>query len=70
MESALEKHVSKIVPLSQVPLERLVEKEDKRAALLVLSVKVTVWPTEGYAQRKEFELCPPDVQRYCDLSFQ
>lgn len=47
-----------------------ITKEDKRAVLLVLGAKATVWPTEGYKKRKEFELCPPDVQRFCDFSFQ
>jgi DNA invertase Pin-like site-specific DNA recombinase len=47
-----------------------VTKEDKRAALIVLGVKATVWPSEGYPKRIEFQLCPPDVQRFCDFFFQ
>src|SRR2546425_2007510 len=47
-----------------------VTKEDKRAVLIVMGVQATVWPSEGYPKRMEFELCPPDVQRFCDFSFQ
>ncbi len=47
-----------------------VTKEDKRAALIILGVKATVWPTEGYPERVQFQLCPPDIQRFCDFFFQ
>jgi DNA invertase Pin-like site-specific DNA recombinase len=47
-----------------------ITKEDKRAVLLVLGVKATVWPSEGYPQRTQFEISPPDVQRFCDFNFQ
>lgn len=47
-----------------------VTKEDKRAALIILGVSVTVWPTEGYPERVQFALCPPDIQRFCDFFFQ
>jgi hypothetical protein len=43
---------------------------DKRAALLILGVKATVWPTEGYDDRVQFSLSPPDIQRFCDFNFQ
>jgi len=47
-----------------------ITKEDKRAALLVLGVKATVFPTQGYPDRVQLELAPPDVQRFCDFFFQ
>jgi site-specific DNA recombinase len=47
-----------------------ITKEDKRAVLFVLGAKATVWPREGYPQRTQFELCPPDIQRFCDFFFQ
>jgi hypothetical protein len=47
-----------------------VTKEDKRAVLIVMGVKATIWPSEGYPKRMEFELCPSDIQRFCDFSFQ
>lgn len=47
-----------------------VTKEDMRAVLIVMGVQATVWPSEGYPKRMEFALCPPDVQRFCDFSFQ
>lgn len=47
-----------------------ITKEDKRGVLLVLGVKVTVWPSEGYPERTQFEIAPPEVQRFCDFSFQ
>ncbi len=47
-----------------------ITREDKRAVFLVLGLKATAWPSEGYPKRKDFELCPPDVQRFCDFSFQ
>ena len=43
-----------------------VTKEDKRAALIVLGVTVTVWPTEGYPERIRYTLMPPDVGRFCE----
>ncbi len=47
-----------------------ITKEDKRAALLILGVTATVWPTEGYPDRVKFALSPPDIQRFCDFNFQ
>ncbi len=47
-----------------------ITKEDKRAVLLVLGAKATVWPSEGYPQRTQFEISPPDIQRFCDFNFQ
>jgi site-specific DNA recombinase len=47
-----------------------ITKEDKRGVLLVLGVKATVWPSEGYPQRTQFEISPPDIQRFCDFNFQ
>lgn len=47
-----------------------ITKEDKRVVLLVLGVKATVWPSEGYPQRTQFEISPPDIQRFCDFNFQ
>ena len=47
-----------------------ITKEDKRAALIILGVKATVWPTEGYPDRVKFALSPPDIQRFCDFFFQ
>jgi hypothetical protein len=47
-----------------------ITKEDKRAVLIVMGVQATVWPSEGYPKRMEFELCPSDIQRFCDFSFQ
>ncbi len=50
-----------------------VTKADKRAALLILGLTATVFPTQGYENpddRAQFALCPPDVQRFCDFSFQ
>ncbi len=50
-----------------------VTKQDKRAALLILGVKATVFPTQDYENpddRAEFELAPPDIQRFCDFNFQ
>ncbi len=47
-----------------------ITKEDKRAALVILGVKATVWPTEGYPDRVKFALSPPDIQRFCDFFFQ
>ncbi len=47
-----------------------ITKEDKRSVLLVLGVKATVWPSEGYPQRTQFEISPPDIQRFCDFNFQ
>ena len=47
-----------------------VSKEDKRSALIILGVKVMVWPTEGYPERVQFQLCPPDIQRFCDFFLQ
>jgi hypothetical protein len=47
-----------------------VTKADKRAVLIVMGVQATVWQSEGYPKRMEFALCPPDVQRFCDFSFQ
>jgi hypothetical protein len=47
-----------------------VTKEDKRAALMILGVSATVFPTEGYPDRVQFTLCPPDIQRFCDFLFQ
>ncbi len=47
-----------------------ITKEDKRAILLVMGVKATIWPSEGYPQRTQFEISPPDIQRFCDFNFQ
>lgn len=47
-----------------------ITKEDKRAVLIVLGAKATVWPSEGYPQRIQFEISPPDIQRFCDFFFQ
>lgn len=41
--------------------------DDKRNALLVLGVKVTVWPAlPGYKKRSEMRLLPPDIARVVD----
>ena len=47
-----------------------ITKEDKRAALLILGVKATVFPTKGYPDRVQFELASPDIARFCDFNFQ
>ena len=47
-----------------------ITKDDKRAALLILGVKATVFPTKGYPDRVQFELAPPDIARFCDFNFQ
>ncbi|HLI68704.1 MAG TPA: recombinase family protein [Ktedonobacteraceae bacterium] len=47
-----------------------ITKDDKRAVLMVLGVKVKVWPSEGYPQRTQFEISPPEIQRFCDFNFQ
>jgi hypothetical protein len=47
-----------------------ITKEDKRAVLLVLGLKATIWPNGDYENRYDFELCPPDVQRFCDFRLQ
>jgi site-specific DNA recombinase len=44
-----------------------VSYDDKRNALLVLGVKVTVWPAlPGYEKRSEIRLLPPDIARVVD----
>lgn len=47
-----------------------ITKEDKRGVLLILGVKVTIWPSEGYPQRTQFAISPKDVQDFCDFNFQ
>jgi site-specific DNA recombinase len=47
-----------------------ITKEDKRAVLFALGVKATVWPSEGYPERVQFEISPPDIQRFCNFCFQ
>jgi hypothetical protein len=47
-----------------------ITKEDKRAALVILGVKATVFPTQGYPERVQLQLAPPDIQRFCDFFFQ
>ncbi len=43
-----------------------ITQEDKRAAMLILGVKATVWPAEGYEDRVQFTLSPPDISRSYD----
>ena len=47
-----------------------ITKEDKRSVQFVLGAKATVYPSEGYPERVQFEISPPDIQRFCDFSFQ
>lgn len=50
-----------------------VTKQDKRAALLILGLTAVVFPTQGYENpddRAQFELAPPNIQRFCDFNFQ
>jgi DNA invertase Pin-like site-specific DNA recombinase len=42
---------------------------DKREALLILGVKATLWPSQGYEKRTHLELSPPDIARFCDCDF-
>lgn len=42
---------------------------DKREALLILGVKATLWPSQGYKKRADLELSPPDIARFCDYDF-
>lgn len=44
-------------------------QEDKRAALVILGVKATVFPATGYPNRMKFELMPPNTKRFCDADF-
>jgi site-specific DNA recombinase len=55
-------------PLLDNPQYEITQK-DKHAALLILGVKAFVWPTEGYPERVKLELCPPDINRFCDFDF-
>lgn len=47
-----------------------ITKEDKRGVLLILGVKATIWPSEGYPQRTQFAISPKDIQDFCDFNFQ
>jgi len=49
-------------------------QKDKIAALLILGVKVIVWPaSEEYEERIKYTLLPPDIKRcmgeFCDFVF-
>ena len=44
-----------------------ITQEDKRAALLILGVKATIWPAEGYPDRVKFTFAPPDITRSSDV---
>jgi site-specific DNA recombinase len=44
-----------------------VTQEDKRAAMLILGVKGTVWPEAGYKDRVQFTIEPPEIARSSDV---
>ncbi len=44
--------------------------DDMREAVLVLGVKVIVWPaSDEYEDRAKMTLLPPDIARFCDFDF-
>jgi site-specific DNA recombinase len=70
----IEKRCAEIRPLLDDP-SCCIPQEEKRAMLLLLGVRATVWPDPGYLSRVrssihdriQLEIAPPDLNKYCDF---